>query len=172
MPSARSISSRAMPSVLFSRESSWSSRALSSLWPSLVVGGTRRSSSVLPKGRLEQRHTAVRQERGSGHSAFGLIGHEIGKASVFYCVCKAALDFFFHWRHCILVCHATLKIFDISQPSILLPYPATNTRTRTRTHTYIHIHTHTHSTLWSRYTDLLPPSMPITGSGQDGDWLG
>ncbi len=52
MPRARSISSRAMTSVLLSRESSWSSRARSSLWPSVVDGGTRRSSRELLNGSL------------------------------------------------------------------------------------------------------------------------
>ena len=66
------------------------------------------------------------------------------------------------------------------------------THTHTHTHTQTHKHTMTlafddiecfvfkqtnksvcgESRWRSGYTDLLPPSMPITGSGQDGDWLG
>jgi len=58
MPRALSISARAMPSVLLSSESSWSSRARSSLWPSVVEGGTSSSSRGFLNGPLGRgRHT-------------------------------------------------------------------------------------------------------------------
>lgn len=54
IPSARSISSKPRLSVLLSRESSWSSRARSSLCPSVVDGGTSRSSRGLPNCKLNR----------------------------------------------------------------------------------------------------------------------
>lgn len=54
MPRARSISCRAITSAVLSRESSWSKRARSSLWPSLCTKGPSSSSRGCVNWSLNQ----------------------------------------------------------------------------------------------------------------------